>query len=466
MAMGRRPKHYITSNRETIVGLSSLGNGRWRINLDGPHKGRRFNERDERLAVLKYRQIVGIDPMVTMPIASIPANHPTEQMESQETHPAHAELSASIDSVIDADGNVVFVQNVRETRMWAWCRDQIIADPINAAKRLGLPAIANLDFTMKSLTPIKLATLIDTYNQHSTANWRTRGQARSAVRRLRDITGAETIQDMTTAALMEFRDKINSQLRPAGAAQVFAKIKAVFSFGLKHGLDANQISPALARLKTLYAPPSTSEAKPQPISPGELHRLLAVADVEWRAILMLSLNMALYLEDVCTLQWKDFDLQAGTYSAGRKKTKVIRVGWLWKETVEAIKALPRKGQSPLLFTSKTGLRFNASSKYDTYKSLKERAGVTADFSGIRDGAYSAAAAVCDEKTAKLFAAHRFTGLMDAYVQRRPELVKAAADAVYAAYFPAPTNSAKKTRDANARASERYGGTPFAMRLGT
>ena len=74
-----------------------------------------------------------------------------------------------------------------------------------------------------------------------------------------------------------------------------------------------------------------------------------------------------------------------------------------------------------------------------FASLRKTVDDTVPFSSIRDGSYSAAAAACDEKTAKLFAAHRFGGLMDRYVQRRPDLVKSAAEAVYKKYkpFPAP-----------------------------
>jgi len=159
--------------------------------------------------------------------------------------------------------------------------------------------------------------------------------------------------------------------------------------------------------------------------------------------------MALYLEDICTLRWEDFDLAAGTYVGRRAKTKVIRIGCLWPETIAAVQALPRKGQSPLLFTSQTGVRFNASSKYDTYKTLRDNAGVAVPFSAIRDGAYTSVAATCDEKTAKLFAAHRFGGLMDSYVERRPLLVKPAANAVFEAYGPlSPATSTPRVHGAS------------------
>jgi integrase len=433
MGIGRPKRHFETKNKETIVGLCALGNGRWRITLEGPHKGKRFNERDERLAVERFRQIVGEAPTVEIPVAQLSV----EQLVSDEPNGQRDTFAASLVSSVDAAGNVSFSHKVNEDRIWAWCREQIIANKINAAKKLGLPGIATLDVTEKFITPLKLQTLIDTYDNFGVANWRTKGQARSAFKRLRQVTGAETLADLDTAKLIAFRDTVNGELAPSGAAQVFGKVKAVVAFAAKYGLDANQISPALTRMKVLYAPPAGNRAKPQPISPDDYRELLKHADTEWRAILLLALNMALYIEDICTLKYEDFDLAARTYVGKRAKTQVVRIGWLWQESIDAVNSLPRKGSSPLLFTSQTGLRFNASSKYDTYASLRARAGVAAPFSSIRDGGYSEVAATCDEKTAKLFAAHRFGGLMDSYVQRRPELVKTAAEAVHRKYSPFP-----------------------------
>jgi integrase len=64
------------------------------------------------------------------------------------------------------------------------------------------------------------------------------------------------------------------------------------------------------------------------------------------------------------LKWEHFNLTAGTYS-GKREKKGFRIGWLWKETVDAVKALPRKGESPLLFTSQRGAKVQCQFDYDT-----------------------------------------------------------------------------------------------------
>lgn len=439
---GRPTKPYRTSWGEEIHGLykSLTRPGQWRVIATGE----RFTSHDEKVAVHLFRQkMKDHENTVTFPLGT-----PTKQVTGDDIlaemageaiglDPAFIAKREATDTIEGPNGEEIYVQKINEAKMWAWFREQLLTRPEYIAKLTGLPELAGWRYMPIPKAAIKLQTLADTYDAHSPSNWRTKGQVKAAMKRLQKLTGAETVNDLDTQTLIDFRQKVNAALEPTGASQIFSKIKAALAFGIKYGLDSAQLSAALTRLKTLYAPPSTSTAKPQPISPADFNKLLDASNTEWRAILLLSLNMALYLEDVCTLRWEDFDLQAGTYTGKRNKTSVIRVGILWPETMEAMKALPRKGKSPLLFTSQTGLRFNTSSKYDTYASLRKQVSVESPFSSIRDAAYTAAAASCDEKTAKLFAAHRFGGLMDSYVQRKPALVKPASDAVHAAYAPFP-----------------------------
>ncbi len=203
------------------------------------------------------------------------------------------------------------------------------------------------------------------------------------------------------------------------------------------GLDAQQIDATLARMKVLYAPKADTVSNPDPITRDDFHKLLAVASPGWRAKLLVSLNMALYLADVAALVWEDFNLDAGTYVGIRSKTSIRRVGMLWPETVAAMRALPRKAKSPLVFPSTHGGSYRSDSLHRRYATIRDKAKITAPFSSIRDGAYTIAAQTCDDRTARMFAAHAAAGLLDAYVQRRPELVKPAADGVHAAYGPFP-----------------------------
>lgn len=155
-------------------------------------------------------------------------------------------------------------------------------------------------------------------------------------------------------------------------------------------------------------------------------------------MLLLALNAALYMEDLCDLKWESIDLSAKTFVSRRKKRgRCLRVAVLWDETVEALRALKRRGESPYVFTSLHGTRYNKNTKINDFKDFREKVGVKdVTFSHIRDGAYTAAceAPSVDDRYARLLAGHKAHGLKDKYVLRHPQIVRPATDAVYATYM--------------------------------
>jgi integrase len=158
-------------------------------------------------------------------------------------------------------------------------------------------------------------------------------------------------------------------------------------------------------------------------------------------MLLLGLNAALYMEDICDLQWGHLDLTAKTLMARRKKKgRCLRVATLWDETVDAIRALCHRGVSPFVFISPRGTRYNKNTKINDFKDYRVKAGVseTVTWSHLRDGAYTAAVTApgVDEKFARLLAGHKAQGLQDKYVLRNPAMVKPAWDAVYSHYVAA------------------------------
>jgi integrase len=154
-------------------------------------------------------------------------------------------------------------------------------------------------------------------------------------------------------------------------------------------------------------------------------------------MLLLGLNCAITMEDICDLRWRFFEFTPGAFISRRKKRgRCIRASMLWPETVEALRAVPRRGNSPYVFTSTHGTRYNRNTKINDFKSFREKIGVVGvTFSHLRDGAYTSAchALGVDWKFAELLAGHK-TGMKDKYVLRNPQIVKPATDAVYTAYF--------------------------------
>lgn len=415
---------------KTIDGLYRGKDGRWRITATGE----RFREPDERLAVARF-----LATQKTTFITMAPKEIKAEDAIKEAMGEQYGKRRITIKIPHDPREPVTIARRIPEQEFWNTMRRLLIEDPDLCARMTGIPQLKNIAMMDIPKPALSLQKLLDLYVEKNESVGRTKGQVKSAWQRLTEITRATHIDDLTTKALMDFREKmIRSNLAATGVAQVFAKIKQVFSFALKYGEDPTQLTAVIGRMKVLYAPKSDSRPEPNPISRDAFHKLLAAADEEWRLMLLLGLNCAFYIEDLCVLKWDELDLNAGTFKGIRNKTKVARVAVLWPETLEALKEWPHRGKSPYVFTSQTGTRFNGASRYDTYKSLRDRTGVDYPFSALRDGAYTTAVQNCEERYARVLAGHRSPGLQDSYVLRNPQFVKPATDAVYAYFFaPAP-----------------------------
>jgi integrase len=179
---------------------------------------------------------------------------------------------------------------------------------------------------------------------------------------------------------------------------------------------------------------------PKPIQPAEFKVLLEIGGDPWAPWLYCGLNLCMHLNGVCELKWQEFDLNAGTYASIRGKTadkRIPRAATLWLETIELLRKIPKRGQSPYVFTSTHGTRYNRNTRGNDFTDLRNKAGLShLTFSSLRDGAYTAAAQApgVDEKWARLLAGHKSPGLQDHYVLRHPKIVKPACDAVYNHYF--------------------------------
>lgn len=165
--------------------------------------------------------------------------------------------------------------------------------------------------------------------------------------------------------------------------------------------------------------------------------------------MLLGLNLCLHIDEVCAPQWKDFDLAKGTYAVIRGKTesdRIPRAATLWPETLAALNALPRRGTSPFVFTSKMGTRYACTSRVDDFREFRKAAGLPDEltFDSIRDGAYTAAMQEApDERWARVLAGHKAPGLTDNYVLRNPQCARPACEAVYKVYFPSRRGARSK-----------------------
>jgi integrase len=414
--VGRKPKPYVTSDGEIVAGLAREVDGRWRVVATG----QRYTEADEAKAIAKFRQLTAVE-QIGLPIREF-----------------------------KGAGGQTMVQYAfaDEGTAWAWFRDQLVRDAAYVAKMTGIKQLANLDRMALPRPSIRLSQLLAIYKRNSEATQKTKNEVIATWESwFVKLTGATTLADLTQEKLRAFRKTVVAKLSPATVSLYFGRIRTVLNTAWKtdDSIDVEQINALKVRMKVLFPPANDDRNDPHPISREDFHKLLTAAQETqtpeiWRAMLLMSLNAALYMEDVCGLRWDELDLEAGTYLSRRKKRGLcIRAAVLWQETIEAIKALPRRGTSPYVFVSKHGTRFSRNSRINVFaKVLRVKAKISPDvtWSHLRDGAYTEASLAegLDPKYARLLAGHAGHGLEDKYVKRNPRAVKPATDAVYAAYF--------------------------------
>jgi len=251
------------------------------------------------------------------------------------------------------------------------------------------------------------------------------------------LTGIKGIDDITAEVAIGYQDKIH-KLGYAGKSQshLFNRVRTILRFVQRRAVAVDAIAKALTSLSLIRASETTTSRNPEPITVPAFSALLAAADAEDKAMILLMLNAALYLQEVVALRKPDIKDDRHLISHRKKKGKIVRIAVLWPETIKALEALPNNGDA--YFYSETGLPLTISGAEKRFAKLRLKAGAVAastTASHLRDGAATAAAeAGVSEEICKMLEGHS-TGIRDAYVKRNPMMVKPATDAVYKHYFP-------------------------------
>jgi integrase len=411
---------------------------RWRIIATGE----RFREPDERRAVQKFRDWQAKNsPDSTVKLLNM-ANQPPPNQSSAQFAGHDMPLPASSEFLSDSPVRDLpkWVYEMPSAVLWGWLREQLITRPEYIAKMTGILEVAGLRNLPLPRPPIKLADLVRLYVEQNPAKEKSKREALSVWNAFTQFASAKTLDDLTQETLLQYRQHIEQSGKSGGTkAAYYGRIKNIIAFGLKCGLDTQQITAALARCKVLWTADKPSAPDPQPISREDFSKLLTAGNGKWRAILLTAANCCMHLDEVCSIKWTEIDLAKKTYAAIRGKTadqRIPRAAVLWNETAEALKALPRRGE--YVFTSTHGTRYNRNSLGNDFAELRVKAGVpdTVKFDHIRDGSYTAACqGTTDERQARVLAGHKAEGLQDRYVLRNPEITAVACQAVYKAYGP-------------------------------
>ena len=177
------------------------------------------------------------------------------------------------------------------------------------------------------------------------------------------------IKDISTLDLQNYKRKLQKQYNSSSHRLNLhiSNLKTLFHWAKKNdilkqipNIDAVSRSKIVNKQRRIF----THE---------EINKLLAVADTQMKAMIWLGLNCGFGCTDCSELQWKHLDLTNGRVVFPRGKTGVPRDLPLWPETIDALRAVPKKGK--LVFYTARGNPFvrnvlkidaNGNEKYSPY----------------------------------------------------------------------------------------------------
>jgi integrase len=355
------------------------------------------------------------------------------------------------------DGNVI---DLPELYMIKWAKELILNNPAEAALKLGIPQLANLQDLApppKSLSLNEVFTFYETKRKPTTK--KELEDSRAWWKEFVKITGVRTIRELTVSLIQKYQNEIYNRKSKEKYSAVwvshrFGKIRTIFRNALKIGQNQDELRKALDLLVVLDLP-EKKQPDPKPIPREYYQRLLAAADLKMCAIMLLALNAGMYAKDLADLEKANLDLTKRKLIARRKKGgRILRVAILWERTVNVLTKYwtEQNPDSESVFLSEWDTPLSANKIRLRWKKLKDRVNKQYEqqpelmipdelhFDQIRDGAQtSSIEGGCTEEEANYLLGHKAKGVTDAYLVRNPRLTLKAVKAIEKYYFSTEEN---------------------------
>ena len=169
--------------------------------------------------------------------------------------------------------------------------------------------------------------------------------------------------DLTAQDFRRYRAELERTRGPVAMTNELTRIRSVLKFAYEdgHADKPLRLGDALKRPSIKSVRQAREARGPRMLEPAELCRLLNVAGVQMKAMILLGLNCGYGNNDCGKLPLKSIDLEGGWVSFARPKTGIARRCPLWPETVQAIRAALEKRPTPkdedatdLVFVTKYG----------------------------------------------------------------------------------------------------------------
>jgi integrase len=335
------------------------------------------------------------------------------------------------------------IANEDPKMLWGYFADQLDQRPQWVAEMTGHEKLAYLP-DLKPPKPLPTFDALEKlWNETATCQREEKRKVLADWKYFVKDVGIAGLRDITPETVVAFRNRVYARnLKGKTQQHIFNHIRRMLSFAKMQALN---IPPEITTALELLTPNATTVSlNPEPIKVAEFKKILEAvsskdasgkdANPDDKALVLLCLNAALYLQEAMDLQWSDIT-DHGCLIAHRQKTgQCLRVAVLWKETLDALAAIKRKGKH--VFYANTGAPLTVSGAGKRWRKLRKAAGLeTLKANQLRDGAATAMAVRgIHESICKVVLGHRGSGMTDNYVLRNPRLVQPACDAIYTEYF--------------------------------
>lgn len=425
---GRPQACYRRPDGTQVIGLSRQADGRWRISGTGEV----FFEPDENLALARFEQVMATlrgQNTVELPIR-------VRSIEGAVAAAARAG-GTRLRMKIKPNEPTTFAIAVNSDSFWAAVRRLLLEDPKRVALRTGIEWVARGAELPQPKPSPTLQHIGNLYCAKSGLSTNEAGRSRLFWKEFTTAVGISTVRELTHEHLAQYEAMTQERkLSAKSRLHRFRKIRTVFAYAIKRGIGIDDCRRALD-ITAMLEVKDHAPLDPQPVSAPQFRALLRAAvrakDNVFAAMLLLSLNAALYPGEAASIRWDEIDLQKTQLVTRRPKTGVSRIAVLWPETCRALKLIPRIGEYVFNTKVRSYTVFSALASWRKYRTAA-KLGSEVVFSRIRDAAYSIALTVSLEQ-AKLLAGHRLAGAADHYVRRNPQMVGEACKEIYRAFTP-------------------------------
>lgn len=348
----------------------------------------------------------------------------------------------------DEDGSVSLIE-VDSALHWAKVRDDLLRDPREFARKVGVPEIGYLERLRPPPPPQSLLEagrlyLSEKQPEMHPKHWE---NVSNYWKEFCVLVGVEALDELNRDAFAKYAGIIKSRRleksaktsKPRGQSWVRARFSTVATV-IKYAFEAQRISPELyTSLRQSWlqplALPKQPKGKAMTIRPDEFASLLKDADDFMKALLLVGVNAAFYPVDFKRLEWEHVDLEHGTLSLRREKMDsgsvqgVTRHAVLWKATIDALSAI--RSDNPFVFAVKGGRPVAPATVWERFKTLCKKAGVKRKLrpEDLRNTAGTIASRQAPSMQYKVLMGHVLRGEDSGYVEDNPFYVAGACKAI-------------------------------------